>query len=90
MEVVRRKLHPEQRSTNPTLLENQRRLLWEQWSNDVEIYENGELVAITHRENPNLEQILINLRLGEPITRDQEWFLGIYRPCPGIPTLLKN
>lgn len=73
MEVVRRKLHPEQRSTNPTLLANQQRLLWEQWSNDVEIYtDDGELVAITHRENPNLEQVLINLRAGEPITRDQE------------------
>lgn len=72
MEIKRRKLHPEQRSTVPTLLENQQRLLWEQWSNDVEIYEAGELVAITHRENPNFEQVLINLRLGEPITRDQE------------------
>lgn len=72
MEIKRRKLHPNQRSTVPTLLENQQRLLWEQWSNDVEIYENGELVAITARDNPNLEQVLINLRLGEPITRDQE------------------
>ncbi len=72
MEIKRRKLHPEQRSTVPNLLENQQRLLWEQWSNDVEIYENGELVAITARDNPNLEQVLANLRLGEPITRDQE------------------
>lgn len=72
MEIKRRKLHPNQRSTVPSLLENQQRLLWEQWSNDVEIYENGELVAITARDNPNLEQVLANLRLGEPITRDQE------------------
>lgn len=72
MEIKRRTLHPEQRSTHPDLLAAQQRLLWEQWSNDVEIYENGELVAITARDNPNLEQVLINLRLGEPITRDQE------------------
>lgn len=73
MEIKRRKLHPEQRSGHPGLLENQRRLLWEQWSNDVEIYDDrGNLVAITARDNPNLEQILINLRAGEPITRDQE------------------
>lgn len=71
-EIKRRKLHPEQRSTNVDLLATQQRMLWEQWSNDVEIYENGELVAITHRDNPNFEQVLINLRLGEPITRDQE------------------
>jgi hypothetical protein len=72
MEVVHRKLHPEQRSTVPTLLENQQRLLWEQWSNDVEIYDKGELIGITARDNPNLSQVLANLRLGEPITRDQE------------------
>lgn len=64
MEIKRRKLHPNQRSTVPTLLENQQRLLWEQWSNDVEIYDNGELVAITHRENPNLEAILTHLTDG--------------------------
>jgi hypothetical protein len=58
-----RKLHPEQRSTNPTLLANQQRLLWEQWSNDVEIYTNdGELVAITARDNPNLSEVLAHLR----------------------------
>ena len=73
MEVKRRKLHPEQRSTHQDLLANQQRLLWNYWSNDLEIYDNdGELVAITARDNPNLEQVLINLRLGEPITRDQE------------------
>lgn len=73
MRVERRTLHPEQRSTNWELLNHQRRLLSDLFYDDLEIYDDdGELIAITARDNPNLEQILINLRAGEPITRDQE------------------
>jgi hypothetical protein len=70
MEIKRRTIHADQRSTVPSLLEAQQRLLWEQWSNDLEIYDNdGELLAITHRENPNLDRLLANLRSGENATR---------------------
>lgn len=63
MHVEQRTLHPEQRSTHPQLLENQRRLLWEQWSNDIEIYDDqGNLIAITARDNPNLDKIFADLR----------------------------
>lgn len=59
MHIEQRTLHPEQRSTHPQLLENQRRLLWEQWSNDIEIYDDqGNLISITSRDNPNLGEIL--------------------------------
>lgn len=64
MEIKRRTLHPEQRSTHPDLLAAQQRFLWEQWSNDVEIYEAGELVAITARDNPNIEQLLDHIAAG--------------------------
>lgn len=64
MNIERRRIHPEQRATNPSLMDAQRRLLWEQWSNDVEIYDDaGNLVAITARDNPNISQILTNLGL---------------------------
>lgn len=62
MNVERRKLHPNQRSTVPSLLEAQRRLMWEWMGNDLEIYDDqGNLIAITARDNPNLDQILADL-----------------------------
>lgn len=70
MEIKRRTLHPEQRSSNWQLLNHQRRLLSDLFYDDLEIYDNdGELLAITHRENPNLDRLLANLRLGENATR---------------------
>ena len=63
MQIERRTLHPEQRSTVPSLLEAQQRLMWEWMGNDLEIYdEQGNLVAITSRDNPNLDAILADLR----------------------------
>lgn len=60
--VERRKIHPEQRAINPSLLEAQRRLMWEWMGNDLEIYDDqGNLIAITARDNPNLDQILADL-----------------------------
>lgn len=71
MEVKRRKLHPEQRSTHQDLLANQQRLLWDYWSNDLEIYDdNGELTAITARDNPNLDRLLAQIRAGETTPGD--------------------
>lgn len=71
MEVKRRKLHPEQRSTHQDLLANQQRLLWNYWSNDLEIYDdNGELTAITARDNPNLEAILAQFAAGDATPGD--------------------
>lgn len=63
MRIESRQLHPEQQSTNPSLLENQRRLFTEIFGNDIEIYDDhGNLLAITSRDNPNLDELLINLR----------------------------
>jgi len=63
MNAEHRRLHPDQRSTVPSLLEAQRRLMWEWMGNDLEIYDDqGNLVAITSRDNPNLDQILADLR----------------------------
>lgn len=67
MEVVRRTLHKDQRSRDAHLLEQQR-LTWEKlgFGNDLEIYDNrGELMAITSRENPNLNRLLAQFSAGE-------------------------
>lgn len=71
MEVVRRTLHKEERSRDAHLLEQQR-ITWEKFDfgSDLEIYDDrGVLMAITSRENPNLDRLLANLRLGENATR---------------------
>lgn len=64
MEVVRRTLHKEERSRDAHLLEQQR-ITWEKFDfgSDLEIYDDrGNLVAITSRDNPNLSEVLANLR----------------------------
>lgn len=66
IEIKQRKIHPEQRSTNESLKAAQLRLLWEFWSNELEIYDSGELIAITAKDNPNLAQLLDDLGYFEP------------------------
>jgi len=64
MEVVGRKLHRDQIAREPHLREQQQ-ITWEKFGfgNDVEIYDDrGNLVAITARDNPNLSEVLANLR----------------------------
>lgn len=64
MEVVRRTLHKEERSRDAHLLEQQR-ITWEKFDfgSDLEIYDDrGVLMAITSRDNPNLSEVLANLR----------------------------
>ena len=63
MEVVGRKLHRDQIAREPHLREQQR-ITWEKFNfaNDVEIYDDrGNLVAITSRENPNLNRLLAEI-----------------------------
>ena len=67
MEVVRRTLHKEERSRDLNLLKQQR-ITWDKFGfgSDLEIYDNrGELIAITSRENPNLDRLLAQFAAGE-------------------------
>lgn len=67
MEVVRRTLHKEERSRDAHLLEQQR-ITWEKFDfgSDLEIYDDrGVLMAITSRENPNLDRLLAQFAAGE-------------------------
>lgn len=67
MRVERRTLHPEQRSSNWQLLNHQRRLLSDLFYDDLEIYDDdGELIAITSRDNPNLDRVLETLGHANP------------------------
>lgn len=62
MQIESRTLHPEQISTNTTLRAAQYRMLEELWCRDLEIYDDeGNLVAITSKDNPNLDQLLAQL-----------------------------
>lgn len=63
MEVKKRILHPDQISSQPQLREAQKRLYDLYWQHDLEIYDDrGNLVAITSKDNPNLNEVLANLR----------------------------
>ena len=67
MEVVRRTLYKEERSRDAHLLEQQR-ITWEKFDfgSDLEIYDDrGVLMAITSRENPNLDRLLAQFASGE-------------------------
>lgn len=69
MEAKQRIIHPEQASKNHSLRQAQQRLYDQDWCHDVEFYVNGELVAITSRENPNIDRLATALEDGGPIIR---------------------
>lgn len=67
MEIKRRTLHRDQIARQPHLREQQQ-ITWEKFDfgSDLEIYDDrGVLMAITSRENPNLDRLLAQFAAGE-------------------------
>lgn len=70
MEVVGRKLHRDQIARDPHLRDMQM-ITWEklEFGKDLEIYgQDGNLLAVTSRDNPNLDRLLADLTDREAAT----------------------
>ena len=63
MRIERRTLHENERSSHPQLREVQNYVLNDLWQgDDLEIYDDeGNLIAVTSRDNPNLDELLASL-----------------------------